>query len=272
MFVDSHCHINMLDLSEYESTADFIAQTHAQGVDQMLCIATDLQNAEAVIKLAETFPSVYATVGVHPSDVTAPIDTAALTALAAHPRVLGIGETGLDYHYNETGLEVMRAAFVSHIEVAKSLNKPLIIHTRDAREDTLALMQSAGAEAVGGVMHCFTESWEMAEAALALGFYISISGIVTFKKAEQIKEVAKQVPLDRLLIETDSPFLAPVPYRGKQNQPAYVRYVAEEVAALRGMTVEAVAAQTTENFNRLFRPAGVSSKEAMPPATKSAQQ
>jgi len=177
-----------------------------------------------------------------------------LVELAKHPKVVAIGETGLDYYRLKGDLEWQRKRFRTHIRASRQSGKPLIVHTRDASADTLRIMSEERADVVGGVMHCFTETWEVAEAALALGFYISFSGIVTFKNATQLKDVAQRVPMDRILIETDSPYLAPVPYRGKLNQPAYVKHVAEEVARLRGISLEEVASRTTENFERLFKP------------------
>jgi TatD DNase family protein len=254
MLIDSHCHLNMLKLDAYHGDLTaLIQQARSVGVEHILCVATDLDNAKQVIEIAERYDDVSASVGVHPSDVAdhqADIDE--LLRLAAHPKVIAIGETGLDYHYNDAGLDGMRQQFRDHIKVARELNKPLIIHSRDAREDTMRILDEEGAKSVAGVMHCFTESWEMAQQAMALGFYISISGIVTFKNAKEVAEVAKKVPLDRLLIETDAPFLAPVPYRGKQNEPQYVRFVAEKIAELRHIHVDDVAKATTENFKRLF--------------------
>jgi TatD DNase family protein len=208
-------------------------------------------------QLVEPFPEVSISVGVHPNerDRREP-DPAELVELARDRRVVAIGETGLDYHYNEGDLDWQRTRFRVHIEAARVCTKPLIVHTRDAREDTIAIMREAGADRVGGVMHCFTETWEMARQALDLGFYVSFSGIITFKSAEALRDVVRRIPLDRLLIETDSPYLAPVPHRGKENEPRFVRHVAEQVAALRGLTVEQVAAITRENFFRLFSAAG----------------
>src|SRR5439155_6193129 len=203
--------------------------------------------------LAIAHSNLYATVGVHPDYEDTPEPTVAdLVALAARPKVVAIGETGLDYYRLTGDLEWQRQRFRTHIRAARACNKPLVIHTRSAADDTIAIMREERAGEAGGVMHCFTETWDVAQDALDQGFYISFSGIVTFKNARQLKEVARRVPLERMLIETDSPYLAPVPYRGELNQPAYVRYVAEEIARLRGLPVEKVAAMTSANFFQLF--------------------
>lgn len=251
-FVDSHCHINFPDLSE--SLPDVLQRMRDNDVAAALCVSVNLADLSEVIALAERHANVYASVGVHPDyeGVEEP-SVERLIELARHPKVIGIGETGLDYFRLKGDLEWQRERFRNHIRAARASGKPLIIHTREAAADTLRIMQEESATEAGGVMHCFTETWEVAEAALAQGFYISFSGIVTFRNAAQIKEVAQRVPLDRILIETDSPYLAPVPHRGKLNQPAYVKHVAEEIAKLRGMTPEEVGLRTTENFSRLFR-------------------
>ncbi|HYF97787.1 MAG TPA: TatD family hydrolase [Coxiellaceae bacterium] len=252
--IDSHCHLNMLDLSAYEGDlAKLIEASKAKGVEQMLCVGVDLEHALEVIQIAERFPEVHASVGFHPGDEPNFIlKPESLLKLAQHPKVVAIGETGLDYYYPDYNSEVQRERFRVHIEVAKQLKKPLIIHTREAQADTIAIMRENEANKVGGVMHCFTETMDMANEAMDLGFYISISGIVTFKKATNVQEVAKQIPLDRLLIETDAPYLAPVPFRGKQNEPQYVRYVAEAIAGLRNIRMAEVVAASTSNFKRLF--------------------
>lgn len=218
-----------------------------------LCIGVSLERLPGVMALAEAYENIFASVGVHPEqqDGDEP-DMETLVRLAKHRRVLGIGETGLDYYWHKDKPEWQRERFRTHVRAAKELRKPLIIHTREAAEDTLRIMREEGAETVGGVMHCFTETQSVADSALSLGFHISFSGIVTFKNARQIKEVAKSVPLDRILVETDAPYLAPVPYRGKVNEPAYVRYVAEEIAELRGIGIDDFERVTTENFCRLF--------------------
>ncbi len=219
-----------------------------------LCISVNLREYPQVLAVAEAYENFYATVGVHPDYENEPqLTVEQLVTLAANPKVIGIGETGLDYFRLTGDLEWQRERFRTHIRAAIAAGKPLIIHTRSAAEDTLRIMREEGAEKIGGVMHCFTESLDVAEQAIKMGFYISFSGIVTFKNATALKEVAKRVPLDRILVETDSPYLAPVPYRGKTNQPAYVKYVAQEIASLRGITEQEVATATTENFFRLFK-------------------
>jgi TatD DNase family protein len=223
-------------------------------VSHALTISTTLRTFPAVCAVAESNPNVWCTAGVHPDervdDHEVSVDE--LLAMAAHPLVVGIGETGLDYYRLPEPLDWQRERFRTHIRAARVCKKPLVIHTRNASDDTLCIMKEEGADEVGGVMHCFTETQAVAEAALALGFYISFSGIVTFKSARDLQEVAKRVPLDRMLIETDSPYLAPTPHRGKMNQPGYVRHVAEFIAQLRGVAVDDIAAVTTANFFRLF--------------------
>ena len=252
MLVDSHCHLNFPELA---ANLAVIKQSMIENqVGHALCISVTLPDFPQVLALAETNANFYASVGVHPDyeNIEEPtVDN--LVALANHPKVIAIGETGLDYFRLSGDLEWQRTRFRTHIRAAIQSNKPLIIHTRNAAEDTLRIMREENAELVGGVMHCFTESLEVAMQAIELGFYISFSGIVTFKNATSIKEVAKQIPLDRILVETDSPYLAPIPYRGKINQPSYVRFVAEEIAKLRGITLEEVSAKTTENFFHLFK-------------------
>lgn len=251
MFVDSHCHLNFPDLVARET--EVLAHMQANQVTHALCVSVNLEDYPQVLAVAERHANVFASVGVHPDyeDIAEP-DVARLVELAAHPRVVAIGETGLDYFRLTGDLEWQRERFRTHIRAARAASKPLIIHTRSAAEDTLRIMREEGADQIGGVMHCFTESQAVADEALALNFYISISGIVTFKNAVALKEVARNVPLDRLLIETDSPFLAPVPYRGKTNEPAWVSHVGASVAELRGISVEALGRATTDNFFRLF--------------------
>ena len=251
-FIDSHCHINFPEL--VENISDVLAQMRQNEVVSALCVSVNLADFPQVLALAEQYPHIYASVGVHPDyeDVEEP-DVARLVGLAQHPKIIAIGETGLDYFRLKGDLEWQRARFRTHIRAARASSKPLIIHTREAAADTLRIMAEENAAEAGGVMHCFTETWEVAEAALAMNFYISFSGIVTFKNAKQLKDVAQRVPLERMLIETDSPYLAPVPYRGKLNQPAYVKHVAEEIALLRGISVDEVGQRTTENFKRLFK-------------------
>lgn len=223
-------------------------------VDAALCIGVSLERLPGVLSLAEQHENLFASVGVHPEhqDCLEP-DVATLLRYAGHERVIGIGETGLDYYWHKDRPEWQRERFRVHIRAAKASRKPLIIHTRDSAEDTLRIMREEGADEVGGVMHCFTETQSVADSALSLGFHISFSGIVTFKNAKQLKEVAKTIPLNRILVETDSPYLAPVPYRGKTNEPAYVRHVANEIALLREMDVMEIERATTENFCRLFK-------------------
>jgi TatD DNase family protein len=251
-FIDSHCHINFPELAA--NMGDVLAQMSQNEVVSALCVSVNLADFPRVLALAEQYPHIFASVGVHPDyeGVEEP-DVARLVGLAQHPKVIAIGETGLDYFRLKGDLEWQRARFRTHIRAARASSKPLIIHTREAAADTLRIMAEEKAAEASGVMHCFTETWEVAEAALAMGFYISFSGIVTFKNAKQLKEVAQRVPLERMLIETDAPYLAPVPHRGKLNQPAYVKHVAEEIALLRGIGVDEVGRRTTENFERLFK-------------------
>ncbi|MFA7291330.1 MAG: TatD family hydrolase [Rhodocyclaceae bacterium] len=251
MLVDSHCHLDFEGL--FSRLPEVFARMEANGVGAAVCVGVNLEDLPKVLALAESDNRLFATVGVHPeyADACEPGEDD-LVALAAHPKVIAIGETGLDYYWHKDAPEWQRSRFCTHIRAARRTHLPLVIHTRDAAADTLRLMAEEGAGEVGGVMHCFTETWEVAEAALDLGFHISFSGIVTFKNALQIKDVARRVPLDRILIETDAPYLAPVPYRGKSNEPGYVLHVAEEIARLRDMSVDAVAELTTHNFFRLF--------------------
>jgi TatD DNase family protein len=263
MLVDSHCHLDRLDWASCGgSLAAALDHARERGIGRFLCVSIDLEDWPAMMQLIEPHAEVLASVGVHPNDHQGRLpDADELVALAAHPRVIAIGETGLD-HYRTEGDDLLtqREQFRVHIAAAKACRKPLIIHTRAARADTIAVMREEGADTIGGVMHCFTEDWDTARAALDLGFYISFSGIVTFRSADELREVAKQVPLDRILVETDSPYLAPIPHRGKPNQPAYVREVAEFLAELRGLAYETLAKATTANFNRLF---GVTSPESL---------
>ncbi|MBN9424084.1 MAG: DNAase [Candidatus Accumulibacter sp. 66-26] len=251
MLVDSHCHLDFPDLAA--DLPRILELMRDNGVGCAMCIGVNLENLPRILALADEYPHIFASVGVHPesTDVREP-GVADLVKLAAHPKVIAIGETGLDYYWHKDAPEWQRERFRTHIRAARESGKPLVIHTRDAAADTLRLMQEERAGEVGGIMHCFTETWDVAEAALAQGFHISLSGIVTFKNALQIKDVAKRVPLDRLLVETDSPYLAPAPYRGKTNQPGYVKHVAEEIARLREIPYEEVVAATTANFFRLF--------------------
>ena len=252
MLVDSHCHLDFPDLAS--RLPELLQRMEENTVGLAVCIGVNLEDFPRVLALAEAHPQLWATVGVHPeyTDVREP-DENELLALANHPKVIAIGETGLDYYWQKDKPEWQRARFRTHIRAARRCGKPLVVHTRESAEDTLNVLAEEGADAVGGVMHCFTENWEVARRALDLGFYISFSGIVTFKNAAIVKDVAQKCPLDRILVETDSPYLAPMPYRGKQNQPAYVRHVAEEIARLRDLSLEEVTAATTENFFTLFK-------------------
>lgn len=253
MLIDSHCHI---DFDDYAGRVPQILEGMARNeVTHALCVSVNLEDFPRVLSLAERHPQFYASVGVHPdhAEGTA-LSVADLLERARHPKIVAIGETGLDYYRQNGDLEWQRTRFRTHIQAARECGKPLIIHTRDSGEDTVRIMREEGAEFAGGVMHCFTETLELARAAMELNFYISFSGIVTFKNAVAIKEVARAIPLERMLIETDSPYLAPVPHRGKTNEPGWVRHVAEEIARLRGISLEAVAAATTANFFRLFKP------------------
>lgn len=251
MLVDSHCHLNFPELSGRIDEA--LALMRDNRVTHALCVSVTLQDFPQVRALAERYPHIYASVGVHPDYPDVPLVTEEeLIDLARHPRIVAIGETGLDYFRIEGDCEWQRERFRTHIRAARRCRKPLIIHTREAAADTLRIMSEERAGEVGGVMHCFTESWEVAQGAMALGFYISFSGIVTFKNAVGLKEVARRVPLERMLIETDAPYLAPVPFRGKTNEPGLVKYVAEEIARLRGIGPDEVGAATSSNFFKLF--------------------
>ncbi|MDP5239596.1 TatD family hydrolase [Uliginosibacterium sp. 31-16] len=252
MFVDSHCHIDFEDLA-VQGDSLFERMAAAQ-VSHAVCIGVSIENLPRVLALAESRANLFATVGVHPEHTEGEDpDVARLLELAAHPKVIAIGETGLDYYWHKDQPEWQRERFRTHIRAARQCAKPLVIHTRDSAADVLRLMAEEGAAEVGGVMHCFTETLAVAEAAIAQNFHISFSGILTFKNAAQIKEVAASIPLERILIETDSPYLAPVPHRGKLNEPSFVPHVAAEIARLRGISVEEVAAATSANFFRLFR-------------------
>ncbi|MBK6742791.1 MAG: TatD family hydrolase [Hydrogenophilales bacterium] len=255
MFIDSHCHIDFPDFTE--GVEPLLANMQANHVSHALCVSVNLENQGRILELAQRHANLFASVGVHPDheDAREP-EVADLVERAGQLKVVAIGETGLDYYrMAREAVDWQRERFRVHIRAARQAGKPLIIHTRNAAEDTLRVMAEEGADQAGGVMHCYTESWDVARAALDMGFYISFSGIVTFKSAKDLKEVARQVPLDRMLIETDSPYLAPVPHRGKRNEPAYVRHVAEEIAGLRGVPLDTVAEATSRNFFRLFKDA-----------------
>lgn len=253
MLIDSHCHLDRLKAApDKVSLAELINQAKSRDVDYFLCVNVRLNGFEAMRDKVADFENVFLSVGVHPLDVKGEMDTKQLLDFSADPRVVAIGETGLDYYYADDTKSLQQHCFEQQVELAKQLNKPLIIHTRDAREDTLNILKNGHAEQVGGVLHCFTEDWQMAKAALDMGFYISISGIATFKNAGDLRTVIRKIPQDRLLVETDSPYLSPVPHRGQENQPAFVRDVAEAVANVRGESYQELAHCTTENFFRLF--------------------
>ena len=257
MLVDSHCHLNFLDLSEFNNDlSEVLVRAHDNGVKHFLCVCVELDDYPQLEQLAQTYPDISISVGVHPnSEMDPPVTAELLCSLAANPACIAIGETGLDYYRTDTfdAQERQRSRFREHIKAAISTGKPLIIHTRQAAEDTLRLMAEEHAQRVGGVMHCFAEDLDIARRAIELNFYISFSGIVTFKNATGLQQVAKEIPLDRILIETDSPYLAPVPYRGKQNHPALVKHVAETMAQLRGMDYDELAKITSDNFYRCFK-------------------
>lgn len=254
MFIDSHCHPYMLDVYKNENDFDrWMHDTKSAGVDTMLCVAVDMDTAQKCLKIAEKYDYVYSSVGSHPSEKEEDdLKIEALFEFAKHEKVVAIGETGLDYFYNSDKLDVMRKRFRDHIRAALLAKKPLIIHSRNAREDTLNIIREEHADQIGGVMHCFTDTLEMAKAAVDLNFYISFSGIITFKNAKELVEVAKYIPLEKILIETDSPYLAPVPFRGKINEPKYVKYVAEKIAEIKNISIEKVAEVTSNNFRKLF--------------------
>ncbi len=253
MFIDSHCHLDFPDLQADQSSVLNLMRENA--VTHALTISTTLKTFPAVRAVAEANANIWCSAGVHPDEQVDDHEPTVeeLLGLAAHPKVVAIGETGLDYFRLKEPLDWQRERFRIHIRAAKACAKPLVIHTRNAHADTLRLMREEGASEPGGVMHCFTETQAVADAAMDMNFYISFSGIVTFKSAKELKEVARYVPLNRMLIETDSPYLAPMPYRGKMNQPGYVKHVAEHIAELRGISVEEVAEATTANFFSLFK-------------------
>ncbi|MEC8229978.1 TatD family hydrolase [Alteromonas sp. 009811495] len=251
MFVDSHCHLDRLKQGP-EALAETLNFARTRGVEHFLCVCVSVNDYETMLDTVKAFDDVSVSCGVHPLHQDDACSYEVLLEKAQRDEVVAIGETGLDYFYSPESKSVQLTSFVDHIKVANETNKPLIIHTRDAREDTINLLREHKAPHTKGVLHCFTESLEMAQAAMELGFYISISGIVTFNSADELRDVVKAIPLDRLLIETDSPWLAPVPHRGKQNQPGYVVEVAEFIADLKGITVKELATITTQNFYELF--------------------
>jgi hydrolase, tatD family len=253
--IDSHCHLDALDYENLHQNIDeVIEKAKARDVKHLLTIGVTLSRFEKQRDALAHRDDVSLACGVHPLDLEdEPFNYDRLLQLAAHPKVVAVGEIGLDYYYSVDNKALQQEVFAQQVQAANVLNKPVIIHTRAAREDTIRILRENDAQKCGGVLHCFTENLEMAKQGLDLGFYISFSGIITFKNAEEIRAVARQVPLDRLLVETDSPYLAPVPYRGKQNQPAYVHEVCEYVATLKGVSVEEFAQITTQNFERLFK-------------------
>lgn len=252
VFVDSHCHINFSDFADDGDAV--VERMRAANVTHAMCISVTLPEWPSVVALSDRHANIYATAGVHPDyeNIEEP-SVADLLTRAQHPKVQAIGETGLDYYRLQGDLEWQRQRFRTHIRAARECGKPLVIHTRSASEDTLAIMREERADEVGGVMHCFTETWDVASAAMDLGFHISFSGIVSFKSAKDLRDVAQRVPLERMLIETDSPYLAPVPYRGKRNEPSFVPHVAASIAAVRDIEVETVGRATSQNFFSLFR-------------------
>lgn len=259
MLIDSHCHLDQLDLTTYQGSLD-AALAHARelGVHHFLCVCIDMNNIQATLDIARSRPDVSASVGVHPSEQNSHDPSLAeLIQLASEEKVVAIGETGLDYYRVQGDVVWQQERFRRHIRAAREVGKPLIVHTREARADTIRILKEEKAHEVGGVLHCFTETLEMAQQAMEIGFYISFSGIITFKNAVELQEVVKQVPLERMLIETDAPYLAPVPYRGKPNEPAFVKYVAEKIAELTGQDYTTIAKVTSDNFCRLFKTARI---------------
>ena len=257
LLVDSHCHLHSIDLIEFDNDiGQVIRLAHENGVEHMLCVCVEKEDIQALYKLAEKYSEISISVGIHPNIIMSEeFDAAAIVKLAEHKSCIAIGETGLDYYRSEdkSVQEIQISRFREHIRAAITTSKPLIIHTRQAANDTLRVMEEESAQDIGGVMHCFSENWDVAKRALDLNFYISFSGILTFNSANELREVAKNIPLDRILIETDAPYLAPVPFRGKQNHPALVKHVAEALSKIRGLDYETIAAKTTENFYRCFR-------------------
>lgn len=254
MLVDSHCHLDQLDLTPYANDlAQVLKVADEQTIKYILCVCIDLNNAKQVLEIAKKYKNISASFGVHPCEHGGPgLDAKAIIQHAQAPEIVAIGETGLDYYHVKDDASWQREQFRQHIRAARELNKPLIIHTREAQADTIKIMQEENAQEVGGVMHCFTETSEMAKQAIDLGFYISFSGIITFKNAIALRQVVADVDLSRILIETDAPYLAPMPYRGKPNYPQYVYHVAEEVAKIKQVSFDEVARQTTANFFKLF--------------------
>lgn len=255
-YIDSHCHIDMVDLTAYDNNIDNLmtAISH-NGVSHMLCVSVDLDRWHDMAKLVAPYDNVSLSVGVHPGAVPANIPAShdSFAEMLKNPKVIAIGETGLDYHYGAEHKIAQQASFITQIDIAKQHEKPLIIHTRDARQDTINILTNEDARDIGGILHCFTENWEMAKKGLDLGFYISFSGIITFRNADELRDIVAKTPIDRILIETDAPYLTPVPYRGKPNQPGLVPFVAKTIAEVKGIPVEDVARITSHNFRELFQ-------------------
>ncbi|WP_028862143.1 TatD family hydrolase [Psychromonas aquimarina] len=253
MLVDSHCHLDGLDYkNRHRDLADVVNKAQEKGINYLLSVCVEVKKYPAMAELIAPFAQIFCSAGMHPLHQDEVVDEELLLEYAKHDKVVALGETGLDFFYSPDNKAQQEASFRAQIRVAKKVNKPLIVHTRDAREETLNILREEGAEQVGGVLHCFTESLEMAQEAMEMGFYISVSGIVTFKNARELQATIKEIPLDRLLVETDSPYLSPVPHRGQENEPAYTRDVAKFVAQLKGVTFEELAKVTTDNFFNLF--------------------
>ncbi|BBB26216.1 TatD family hydrolase [Amphritea japonica] len=257
MFVDSHCHLDRLDLSARNNELTSVIDAAAsRDVSRMLCVAIDMEQLPYMLQTVKRFDNVYASVGVHPLHVADGIpERAFLLEYAADPKVVALGETGLDYFYSQDTVELQKESFIRHLQASADTRLPVIVHTRDAREDTISILRQHADPEVGGVLHCFTENWEMARQAMDLNYMISFSGIITFRNAEALREVVRQVPIESILIETDAPYLTPVPFRGKPNEPQYVVEVAQCVADIKGLRIEEVAEITTNNFDRLFNKA-----------------
>lgn len=254
MLTDSHCHLDRLDLSKSNDSLQVaIEQAEARGVSRFLCVCISADNRQAVLDIAAMKDNIFASTGIHPCDVSGTVTSQeALTQWSQTPNVVALGETGLDYFHSEEFVSQQKESFINHLSVGKQESLPVIVHTRNAKQDTLDIIRDHACRESSGVLHCFTEDWDMAKQAMDMNFYISISGIVTFKNAEALRDVVRKTPIDYLLVETDSPYLAPIPYRGKPNMPAYVREVAEYVADLKGMHYEELAEATTQNFLKLF--------------------
>ncbi|MEH6577553.1 MAG: TatD family hydrolase [Amphritea sp.] len=259
MFIDSHCHLDRLDLSAHDNSLQGVLDAAAaRDVSRMLCVAIDMQQFPAMYETVSKYDNVFASVGVHPLHVDqGVVEVETLITHAADPKIVALGETGLDYFYQKDTVDAQQESFIRHLQASAASRLPVIVHTRDARDDTIKLLRQHADPEVGGVLHCFTESWEMAQQALEFNYMISFSGIITFRNAEELREVVRKVPMESILIETDAPYLTPVPYRGKPNEPQYVVEVAQCVADIKGISVAEVARVTTANFDRLFPKAAV---------------